>query len=404
MKRSLGNRYCGPVAVTAGMVFAFALSGCATVPFAPAELGAAAFGDRALTQEQDGLRMSAAVLGPDETQDLLGIDLYAQGIQPVWISVENRGDVPVRLALWSIDDQYFAPLEVAWANRKAFKKEDRAGMERWFYENAMPRRVPARESRSGLVFTNTTPGTKGFNADLHVGTRSTTFTFFAPLPGFVTDYMDVDFERLYGPADIQTLGPDDLSQALEQLPCCGTDASGSEDGEPLNVALVGTGLGVRRALLRAGWNETETSSSTVSSDTPYYRDRGPDGTFVQSHPDGGRRELRLWLAPFLIGSDLVWLGQARHLFGGKDATASALVDPDLDDARTFVAQSFWYGQSLAAAALVGGVPSVAVDAPRRTFAGWSYFTDGLRVVLHVSEAPVARGETALMGQAAVLAE
>jgi hypothetical protein len=386
------------------MVFAFALSGCATVPFAPAELGAAAFGDRALTQEQDGLRMSAAVLGPDETQDLLGIDLYAQGIQPVWISVENRGDVPVRLALWSIDDQYFAPLEVAWANRKAFKKEDRAGMERWFYENAMPRRVPGRESRSGLVFTNPTPGTKGFNADLYDGTRSTTFTFFAPLPGFVADYMNVDFEHLYSPDDVRRLEPDDLSQALEQLPCCSTDANGSDDGEPLNVALIGTGLAVRRALLRAGWNETETSSSTVSSGTPYYSGRGPDGTFVQSHPDGGRRELRLWLAPILIGNDLVWLGQARHIFGGNGPAASAVVDPDLDDARTFVAQSLWYGQSLAAAGLVGGVPSAAVDAPRRTFAGSSYFTDGLRVVLHVSEAPVASDETALIGQATVLAE
>ena len=74
-----------------------------------------------------------------------------------------------------------------------------------------------------------------------------------PIPGFTADYMEVDFEGLHAADEMRALDADGLREALDDMPCCSTDASGTGTGDPINVALVGTGLAVRRALLRAGW-------------------------------------------------------------------------------------------------------------------------------------------------------
>jgi LssY C-terminus len=377
------------------------LAGCAGQPFAPSPVETASLAERVVTESRDGLTISAAVLGPDEVRASLGVDLYAQGIQPVWLRAENGGDQAARVALWSIDDQYFTPFEIAWLNRKAFRKRDREALDRWLYAHRLPRRIPAGEARAGLVYTHRTAGTKGFNVDVYREDRSESFTFFVPMPGFVADYMRVDFSSLYTEDEIRSVGLDELEPALEALDCCSVDQSGREAGEPFNVVLIGTGAAVRRALLRSGWEETETDSREgAPARADRYRGRGPDGTFYKSRPDGSeRRELRLWLAPLRVDDGFVWLGQAAYDITGATGRRAAVdrrMDPDVDDARNFVVQDFWYGQSLARMGFAGGAGPVSIDAPKRTLAGSEYFTDGLRAVLFVSERPVAMDETAFL--------
>jgi hypothetical protein len=72
------------------------------------------------------------------------------------------------------------------------------------------------------------------------------------------------------------------------------------------------------------------------------------------------------------------------------------IDPDVDDARMFLLQNFWYNQSLRKFALASGVGASDIDAPRTNFVGDDYFTDGLRAVLLVSEDPVAMDETEIV--------
>ena len=72
------------------------------------------------------------------------------------------------------------------------------------------------------------------------------------------------------------------------------------------------------------------------------------------------------------------------------------IDPDIDSARMYLLQDFWYNQSLLAMGAVGGIPSAAFDAPSRNFAGAKYFTDGKRVVLFLSENPIALDETDIL--------
>ena len=344
-----------------------------------------------------------------ETLALTGIDLYQQGIQPVWFEVTNLGEQPVRAALRSVDAEYFSPMEVAWKYRKRFGKKGRADVERWFFENQLPRRIPPGESRSGFVFTHLAQGTKGFNFDVYSSERSHNFTFFVPIPGFFADYMDVNFQALYEETDIVRVDTASLREALETVPCCSLNASGDSLGDPLNVVIVGTPLAVRRSLLRAQWQETAANApETAVARTHRYLARQPDGTFFKSRPDGSeRKELRLWLAPLLVNDTPVWIGQVSYEMAGArgvQASENRRMDPDVDNARDFLMQNFWYSQSLAALASVGGVPQSSITAPVRNFEGAEYFTDGQRVVLFVSENPVAMDETDVLPWRAVFTE
>lgn len=376
------------------------LAGCATAPFVAAPIEQAPFIERAIVKTQQTVRVSAAVPDADETRGLIGLDLYAKNIQPVWLRVTNLGDTRVRAAIHSIDEEYFSPMEVAWQFRKQFSKRGRADMERWFYDNQLPRWIDAGETQSGFVYTGIKRGSKAFNFDVYSSGQSFNFTFLVPMPGFVADYMDVDFDKLYSEEEISVVDIEELPQVLAGYSCCSTSESG-EAGDPINVVLVGTGLAVARALIRADWQETAANDpGTAVARTHRHLGRRPDGTFHKSRPDGGeRKELRLWRAPILVGNTPVWVGQVSYeLQGptGKQGFRNYRIDPDIDGARTYLMQDFWYNQSLLAIGAVRGVASTTFDAPSRNFAGAKYFTDGKRLVMFLSEQPVAFDETDIL--------
>jgi hypothetical protein len=234
---------------------ALVLTACAVRPYQGVDVDSATFLGRAKSSEQDNLRISAAVPDATETKALTGLDLYAMGIQPVWLKLESAGTSGARVALWSIDRDYFSPIEVAYMNRKKFSAQGYRDMERWFHDNGLPRRVPAGKTVSGLVFTNLRRGTKGFNVDVFSPTDPSSFTFFIPLPGFTADYMEVDFETIYSGQTVPKLSREALQTALENdLSCCVTDSSGTFQGGPINAVLVGTPKAVRRSLLRGNWS------------------------------------------------------------------------------------------------------------------------------------------------------
>ena len=385
-------------AVLAALLF---LAGCASGPFQPSAMDRAPFMERVVYMTQRTVQVAAAVPTAEETRDLIGLDLYAEGIQPVWLKVTNLGDARVRAAIRSIDEEYFSPMEVAWQFRNKFDKQGRKDMERWFYENQLPRFVPPGATVSGFVYTHTAYGTKGFNFDVYSSRQSFNFTFFIRLPGFVADYMNVNFDSLYQESEIRDVDIDELEAELRSLPCCSTDASGREAGDPINAVLVGTPTAVRRSLLRAGWIETAANApDTVVARTHHYHGRSPDGTFHKERPDGTeRKELRLWLAPIRVGENPVWVGQVSYDMSGatgQDAYKHYRIDPDIDDARMYLLQNFWYTQSLERLAFVSGAPKATIEAQTKNFSGVKYFSDGLRVVLFVSEEPIGMDETRVL--------
>ena len=392
-----------PVRILSSLLLSMLLftSGCVRIPFIAPDDSSTTFTQRAIAQTVDSVTLNASVPSAAEVEAMLGLDLYADGIQPVWLHVENKGDQQVRVALWSLDPEYFSPMEVAWKYRNRFAREGRRAMERWFYENQMPRRVEPRESASGYVFTHRSEGTKGFNVDVHETKRSYNFTFFVPLPGFRPDYMDVKFSTLYQSDGIRDIKLDGLASLMQSFTCCSTDESGKLQGDPLNVVLLGSALAVRRALLRGAWQETrKDDAETANARTNYFDGRPPDGVFHKSRPDGNElKELRLWMAPIRVDGLPLWLGQVSYNMSGVSwlfARDEYKIDPDLDDARMFLMQNFWYSQSLLGRGFVPGVAPAKIDAPGKNFEGYEYFTDGLRSVMLLSESPVGLDETRLI--------
>ncbi|MEE4282191.1 MAG: hypothetical protein V2I41_09615, partial [Pseudomonadales bacterium] len=289
----------------------FALGACASRPYEASNLAGSDFLQRAQLQEQDGLSISAAVPTAAETRALTGIDLYDQGIQPVWLKVENRSNSPARLTTWSLDRDYFAPIEVAYMNRRGLSKQGYEAMQRWFHDNAMPRKILPGESRSGLVFTRERPGSKGINLTVIHQNTASDFTFFIPMPGFTADFMEVDFASLYPPEQQREFTLLELRDALEEeLPCCATDITGQKAGAPLNAVLVGTGMAVRRAMLRGGWLETPADETVaVRARKNMYQGRRSDAIFSQVRPDGRERVvLQLWLTPWRVQDEPAWVG------------------------------------------------------------------------------------------------
>ncbi|MGI9264608.1 MAG: LssY C-terminal domain-containing protein [Gammaproteobacteria bacterium] len=405
---SSGRR--GPLDLYLLFLMTLLLSSCATRPYVGVDVDSAIFLDRAVSKEAGQLQVSASVATAEETIALTGLDLYEQGIQPVWLSVKNHGETKARIATWSVDRDYFSPIEVAYMNRKKFSKEGYRELERWFHENGLPRFVPPGEARSGLVFTHLRPGTKGFNLTVFQDNSANDFTFFLPLPGFVPDFMEVDFDNLYSESDFRDVDQAGLQEVLEsELGCCSMDVSGELEGAPLNVVLVGTGTAVRRAMLRGGWLETS-SDQALHARQQHFAGRTPDAIFMNVRKDGNERiHIDLWMAPWRVDSEPVWVGQVYYLTDEKSTLG--WIDPktvqdsellsfivgesvtaDPDSAQRFLFQNLWYNGSLKYAGFADGVGAATMEEPRTGFGRIAYFTDGTRLVVFLSEDPMALDE------------
>lgn len=406
-KRCESAKLMQKVALFAG--FVLGLQACSLTPYEHGASEPAELVQRAIVIENGAFLVKAAVPGKIESEEIFGIPVYKRGIQPVWLEISNNSDSLARFIHYSVDHDYFSPLEVAYMHRKYFSNQGWKDLEKFLDENAMPRMIPAGETISGYVFTNATNGTKSFNVDIvHTfdDSQHEEFTFFVEVPGFVPDHAEVNFVGVY-PAD-QIIDTDSagLERLLVSLPCCTRNRQGNSRGQPANVVLVGKVLDVLRALLRAGWSETSYNKDfNYLNNINYIYERPPDAIFRINRGKGTERnELSLWLAPVRVDGEPVWLGQVKHAIGRRfkigEAFFGTALDPDVDDGRNFLLQNLWYAHTLEAFAYSDTVPAVPMDQPALDFNGTPYFTDGMRVVLWVSGEPVALEDVqSLMWQA-----
>ena len=98
-----GDSVDGPgkrqVKVGAGLVAGLLMlvAACASAPsFTPPPAVSDAFlREMAVTKAEDGIRVSATIPSREEARSIFGIDLREQGIQPLWLEIENgrEGDI-----------------------------------------------------------------------------------------------------------------------------------------------------------------------------------------------------------------------------------------------------------------------------------------------------------------------
>ncbi|MEJ2385720.1 MAG: hypothetical protein P8Y54_15295 [Xanthomonadales bacterium] len=159
------------------------VSACASAPSPVASMPEGDFRQRIVTQEVDGVRVSAGVPSAQESKALFGKPLYKRGIQPVWLKIENERDLPVSFLPVGLDPMFYSASEVAFIDQP----ESRAPVSlasRFFVDQAMQKlMVQPGDELSGFIFTRLDEGTKTFNVDLLDAERFTSLTFFIPVPG-----------------------------------------------------------------------------------------------------------------------------------------------------------------------------------------------------------------------------
>jgi len=342
----------------------------------------------AAEQQSDGpIRVTASVPGRDETTRIFGIDLYGQGIQPIWLQIENSGDRLARYAPVSTDPEYFAPLEVSYMNRRGYSDAAREAMDARFHGLAMPRYIDPGETRSGFVFTHADFGAKGFNVDVYNDGNMYNFTFLLRVPGFEPDYARLNLREMYADDSMPDYEGDALREAIRDLPCCSAARSGEATGEPINLVLVGKGEELLRALLRSDWRETSVEEAK-GQPPEFFFGREQDAIFRYETVGGdGFYELRFWKAPFRSEGDDVYVGQARHFYRWIGTVNR--FDADVDNARNFATQKLLYGQAVTGNAWVAGKEVVPATSFWDQLVKTPYFTDGSRIVLWLSADPVS---------------
>jgi hypothetical protein len=239
----------------------FLITACASAPVFN-QIPEGDYRERIQTQESDRIRVSAAVPSAKESEALFGRRLYREGIQPVWLEIENRRDTSVTFLPVGLDPEYYSPLEVA-SLGAGNQRSSEALVDRFFIDQSIDLMIDPGEALSGFVFTTLDEGTKAFNVDISgrdaEADRPTfdTFTFFIPVPGLNIDHYTVDWGNLYAEDEWVEPDKDRLIEEIEKYVCCVTDKSGKNTGDPLNLILIGMPRDIYTAFIRAGWDETE---------------------------------------------------------------------------------------------------------------------------------------------------
>jgi hypothetical protein len=249
---------------------------------------------------------------------------------------------------------------------------------------------------------------KAFNVELLGSGTLQLFHFAQETPGFEADFNLQHLERPTAETESSDLSLDELRRELERLPCCTTDADGRKSGDPLNLVMVGGFKTVLQALVRSGWHLTEPENGAAYWRTfksflfgkqyqsapvshLYAFGRSQDMALQKPrHTIKQRNHMRLWLTPYRLRGVPVWLGQISRDTGVRFTPhtwhlSTHKIAPDVDEARGYLVSDLLLSQVLDTIGWVKGVEVAEPENGRRNLTGDTYYTDGLRVVLVLSE-------------------
>ena len=365
---------------------------------------AARFAAEAIVQQQDQLTVRVRALSADESSRFFGASTAGLDVQPVWIQVQNDSDAPVRYVPILTDPNYFAPQEVAQQLHGWFSGAANNQLDATVERSAMRIYIPAHSVQSGFVFTHGDGGLKFVNVALLAPPRYWRFRFIAQIPGHEYAVQRVDFRGLYPADDIKDVTVDELRHRLESLPCCVTDKDGKGLGDPLNLVIVGNGIDTGFPFAARGWRlnepvDTGSSLRMVKSfllhsayDTApvsplYLFGRQQDLAFQKARSTVSlRNHLRLWMAPFTVDHQTVWIGQISRDIGIKLTTKSWYltthrISPYVDQERDYVLQDLLLTGVVDRIGFVKGVGASSAESPRMNLTDDPYYTDGLRLVV-----------------------
>lgn len=175
-------------------------------------------------------------------------------------------------------------------------------------------------------------------------------------------------------------------------------------GDMVNFALAGTEEQIKAAFRSAGWVAVDKSVgdavlhgilSTLSREaytqvpmsTLFLFNRPQDLSFARGDPvtiAAERHHLRVWRTDQTLGGDPLWVGSATHDIGferdQRNGKTTHKIDPEIDQERQFLLQSFDATAAFTSAAYV--TPSNPLRTAE-TATGGSFFSDGRILVLRL---------------------
>ena len=352
-----------------------------TTPYTPDE-SARDFMARAQTQANEQAQVTVAVLDAHESDRFFGVPMARRGVQPVYLRVENRSAVPLRLQLVRIDPNYYTALEAAAANHFSIAKRLSAfglvgllfvsllalvplklitawlangRMDDFFREHAFHLRpVAPGASAEGFVFTPLDAGTKIVEISLHTAGESLSevvthmqdhdtaapaveFSFSVPVPGIAADYLRRDLPALESDSPTVECDAALLVRRLQAMPPATSNKHGTRSGDPVNLVVIGR-FETLLATFSARWDESETITVATCWKTvkafllgTQYRyspvsalvlfGRSQDVALQRTrHSINDRLHLRLWMTPLRFQGQIVWVGQVSRDIGVRFTT------------------------------------------------------------------------------------
>jgi len=378
-----------------------------TVETLPLDLG------RVQSLEQDGVSIQVAIPTDDEAARFFGAPFAKLGIQPIWLRIENNSDVDYWLLPVAIDPDYYSAEEAALITGAKLPKREREANAEKFRANALPFFSKAGTTHEGYIYASYTRGGRFVDVRLsgHLHAIRMRFAVLLPTEGF--DYEKSALRKMYARVnELPDLALPEFRERLRNMPCCTTTADGTGEGDPLNIVLVGSGEEAVAALTASGWNFTEAitidsirrmvgaaigekSFLTAPVSALYAFGRKQDVALQRGRSTiSQRNHMRLWLAPFRCEGQPVWVGQVSRDIGVKMTSKSPtftthIIDPVVDEAREYLMHSLLHRDAIQRFAFVRGVGAATREEPRRNLTDDPWISDGMRMVLWLSSAPVA---------------
>lgn len=375
---------------------ALAIAGCSTWQ-PPPHADDGPLRTRAVSATNRDVRVSAAVLGSEDSVRMFGVDIDKTHVQSVWVEVQNGTSQPLWLLRSGTDPDYFSPHEVAWSFHKLFGGATNTQIDDYFTDLGFKNPIPPGETRSGVLFTNPDRVTKLVNIDLFGSQTLIPFTLFAPVPGGTSVTQPGQFLFAYPEAAI-TDCPDlaSLRAALERLPCCASNADGTANADPLNAVLVGQLTDIGAAMVRRNYRRDLRESDAVQ------RVFGREADAVgRKQAQGGAPAtwIRGWLTPIRFQGQPVYIAQVGRPVGGRfvpRGDAHLILQGNVDEARNFLIQDLMYSGGLDKLGFVYGVGEATTGQPRTTLDNATYYTDGLRAVMFFATRPLSFSDVQLI--------
>ena len=366
------------------------------------------FKARAQHKSVPGIKVSISALGPAESRQSFGEDLARQNIQPIWLSVENETEEPLAFLSIELDPEYYSAYEASYKFHGALSFAANRARDAFFLGREMANFLPPHVETTGFVYSVLDTGIKYAHVVIVGGHRLETFDFALPVPGPAFVGTNIRAEETYSGRKIEDLGLASFRAVFAKLPCCTTGADGTRDGDPLNLVIVEGGHDPIIPFIARGWHlarQLDVTSAMETARAFVFRDefltspvsplyvfgRKQDLALQKARSTiNGRVHARFWLTPYSFEGRRVWIGQVSRDIGVRftDKTwnlTTHKIAPDVDFDRAYLLQDLLMSGFVERYGYVEGVGAARTSAPRANLTGDPYYTDGLRVVIFLSD-------------------